>query len=166
MARHLTLKNLFSLFLIVWFAYGVYEAHDYAFLAKIFPFYISLVLLIFAVISIIVEIRKVVDKAEDLHGESSGADLSVEWDMPMSVVWRRFGLYLAIIIGVYVFVYILGYPLALSLFIGLFYRLVAKTGWAASTVAGCAGFGFLALASKVLGMGWPEGLIKLPWPLG
>jgi hypothetical protein len=166
MARYLTLKNFFSLFLIVWFAYGVYEARSYAFLAKIFPFYISLVLLIFAVISFLVEIRKVVAKAEDLHGESSGSDLSVHWDMPMSVVWQRFGLYVGIILGVYVFVYIIGYPLALSLFIALFYRLVAKAGWVASIVAGSAGFGFLALASKVLGMGWPEGLIKLPWPLG
>ena len=166
MVRYLTLKNLFSVFLLVWFAYGVWEAHSYAFLAKIFPFYISLVLLIFIVISIIVEIRKVVDEAEDLHGESSGSDLSVDWDMPISVVWQRFGLYVGLILGVYVFIYIIGYPLTLSLFICLFYRLVAKARWVASILAGCAGFGFLALASKVLGMGWPEGLIKLPWPLG
>jgi hypothetical protein len=166
MAKHLTLRNFFSLFLILWFAYGVWEARDYAFLAKIFPFYISLVLFIFAVISIIVEIRKAVDQAEDLHAESSGSDLSVDWDMPMSVVWQRFSLFVGIILAVYVFIYIIGYPLAVSLFIGLFYKLVAKAKWIPSIVAGCAGFGFLAMASKVLGMGWPEGLIKLPWPLG
>lgn len=166
MTRHLTLRNLFSLFLILWFAYGVWEARDYAFLAKIFPFYISLVLFVFAVISIIVEIRKAVDQAEDLHTKSSGSDLSVDWDMPMSVVWQRFGFFVGIILALYVFIYIIGYPLAVSLFIGLFYKFVAKAKWMASIVACCAGFGFLAMASKVLGMGWPEGLIKLPWPLG
>jgi hypothetical protein len=46
MSRYLTLRNLFSLFLIAWFGYGVWEARSYAFLAKIFPFYISLVLFI------------------------------------------------------------------------------------------------------------------------
>ena len=166
MARWLTLKNLFSLFLIAWFAYGVWEARSYAYLAKIFPFYISLVLLIFAVISIFIEIRTVVDQAEDLHGASSGSDLSVDWDMPMAVVWKRFGFYIGIILGVYVFIYLIGYPLAVSLFICLFYRRVAKAKWVASIVAGAAGLGFLALASKVLGMDWPQGLIKLPWPLG
>ena len=166
MARWLTLKNLFSLLLIAWFAYGVWEARSYAYLAKIFPFYVSLVLLIFAVISIFIELRTVVDQAEDLHGASSGSDLSVDWDMPMADVWKRFGFYIGIILGVYVFIYLIGYPLAISLFICLFYRLVAKAKWVASIVAGCAGLGFLALASNVLGMDWPAGLLKLPWPLG
>jgi hypothetical protein len=166
MSRYLTLRNLFSLFLIVWFAYGVWEARSYAFLAKIFPFYISLVLLIFAVISIVLEIRKVVDRAEDLHEKSSGSDLSVDWDMPIAVVWQRFGLYLGIILAVYVFIYIIGYPLAISLFICFFYRFIAHAKWKTSIIACCAGLGFLALASSVLGMDWPAGLIKLPWPLG
>ena len=39
-------------------------------------------------------------------------------------------------------------------------------GLVLSVVAGCAGLGFLALASNVLGMDWPAGLLKLPWPLG
>lgn len=166
MARLFTLKNLFSFLLIIWFAYGVWEARNYAYLAKIFPFYVSLVLLVFAVISIVLEIRKTVDAAEDLHDRSSAADLSVDWDMPMAQVWRRFGFYIGIILGVYVFIYLLGYPLTMTLFILLFYRLIAKASWIASLIAGAAGLGFLAVASRVLSMDWPEGLIKLPWPLG
>ena len=166
MARFLSLKNIFSLFLIAWFAYGVWEARSYAFLAKIFPFYISLILLLFAIISIVIEIRQVVDQAEDLHGVSTGSDLSVDWGMPMAVVWRRFGFYVGIILAVYVCIYLIGYPLALSLFICLFYRFVAKARWISSVIAGVAGLGFLALASHLLGMDWPEGLLQLPWPLG
>ena len=166
MSRFLTLKNLFSFFLIAWFAYGVWEARSFAYLARIFPFYVSLVLLIIAVINIILEIRKVVDQAEDLHEKSSAADLSVDWDIPMSVVWKRFGIYIGIILAVYVAIYIIGYPLAISLFVCIFYRYVAKAGWVVSILAGLAGLGFLALASDALNMEWPAGLIKLPWPLG
>jgi hypothetical protein len=166
MSRYLTARNLFSLFLIVWFGYGVWEARSYAFLAKIFPFYISLVLFIFAVVSIVLEIRKISDQGDDLHEKSSSSDLSVDWDMPMSFVWQRFGLYVGIIVAVYVSIYIIGYPLAISLFICLFYRYIAEARWRTSAIAGLAGLGFLAMASKVLGMDWPEGLIKLPWPLG
>ncbi len=166
MTRLFRAENLFSLFLVLWFAYGVYEARNYAFLAKIFPFYISLVLLIFAVISIVIEIRKVVDDAEDLHKESGSSDLSADWDMPVELVWRRCGFYLAIIIGLYVSIYLIGYPLAITFFIFLFYRLVTKASWTASIIASAAGLGVLALTSKVLGMDWPQGLIQLPWPLG
>jgi len=166
MAKLFSLKNLFSFFLIAWFAYGVWEARSYAYLAKIFPFYVSLVLLVFAVISIVMEIRKTVDAAENLHDQSSAADLSVDWDMPMEQVWRRFGMYVGIIVGVYVFIYLIGYPLTMTLFILLFYRLIAKASWIAALIAGAAGLGFLAVASRVLSMDWPEGLIKLPWPLG
>lgn len=166
MARFLTLKNLFSLFLVVWFAFGVWEARTYAFLAKIFPFYVSLILLLFAIISIVIEIRQVVDQAGGLQSVSSGSDLSVDWGMPMAVVWRRFCLYVGIILVVYIFIYLIGYPLALSLFICLFYRFIAKAKWVASIIAGVAGLGFLALASHLLGMDWPEGLVQLPWPLG
>lgn len=166
MSKFLTLRNLFSVFLIAWFAYGVWEARSYAYLARIFPFYVSLVLLIIAIISIILEIRKIVDQAEDLHEKSSHADLSVDWDMPMSVVWRRFGLYIGIILAVYAAIYFIGYPLAISLFVCIFYRFVAKAKWVISILAGLVALGFLALASDVLNMEWPAGLIKLPWPLG
>ena len=166
MTRLLSVKNLFSLFLIIWFAYGVWEARSYSFLAKIFPFYISLVLVVCAVISIIMEIRKVVDEAEDLRTEVGSSDLAGKWDIPMADVWRRFGRYLGYIVCLYLLIYLIGYPLSLTIFIFIFYRFIAKSSWFAAIAAGLAGLGFLSLASKVLGMDWPMGLIKLPWPLG
>ena len=166
MRRLWTMKNLFSLFLLVWFAYGVWEARSYGFLAKIFPFYVSLVLLILMVIHILMEIVHSMRKADDGPGTAGGADLSVDWDMPMAEVYGAFLVYLGIIVGVYLGIYVIGYPLAMSLFIFLFYRFMAGAGWITSLVAGATGLGFMALASHVLGMYWPEGLITLPWPLG
>jgi len=165
--RHwLTVKNLFSLFLVVWFAYGVWEARDYGFLAKIFPLYVSIVLLIMAVINIVIEIVSTVRKTGSGRSTSAGSDLSTDWDMPMAEVYVAFMVYVGIIIGVYIGIYVIGYPLALTLFIFIFYRFMAKAGWTASIIAAAAGLGFMALASNVLGMDWPEGLIVLPWPLG
>lgn len=164
--RWLTPKNLFSLFLVAWFAYGVWEARSYGFLARIFPYYLSLILLICALLSIGMDAVRIVRKTDGGRGASSGSDLNVDWDMPMAEVYVAFTLYMAMIIGVYVFIYLIGYPLAMTLFIGLFYRLVAKAGWVASAIAGGAGLGFMALASHVLGMDWPQGLLDLPWPLG
>jgi hypothetical protein len=166
MKRWLTMKNLFALFLVVWFAYGVWEARGYGFLAKIFPFYVSLVLLVLALVSLAIDIVRSVRKAGGGQGTATGSDLSVDWDMPMSEVYVAFLIYVGIIVGVYVAVFFIGYPVALSLFIFLFYRFVAKAGWIASLIAGAAGLGFMALASHLLGMDWPDGLMKLPWPFG
>jgi hypothetical protein len=166
MRRWWTMKNVFSLFLLIWFAYGVWEARSYGFLAKIFPFYVSLVLLILMMIHIVMEIVQAVRKTGGGSAAAGGADLSVDWDMPMTEVYGAFLIYMGIIIGVYIGIYLIGYPLAMSLFIFLFYRFMANAGWIPSLVAGAAGLGFMALASHALGMYWPEGLITLPWPLG
>ena len=166
MRRWLTLKNVFSLFLVVWFAYGVWEARSYGFLAKIFPFYVSLVLLILAVVHIVMEVVRTLRKTGGDSNTTGGGDLSVDWDMPMAEVYGAFLIYVGIIIGVYIVIYLIGYPVAMTLFIIIFYRFMANAGWLGSLIAGAAALGFMALASHVLGMYWPEGLIVLPWPLG
>lgn len=165
MKNLVSMKNLFSLFLVAWFAYGVWEARSYGFLAKIFPLYVSLVLLVLAVASTVLEMVKDVRKTIR-EGTSTGSDLSVDWDRPMAEVYAAFLVYVGIIVGVYLGIYLVGYPLSLTLFVFLFYRFMANAGWMASLVAGAAGLGFMALASHVLGMDWPEGLLTLPWPLG
>ncbi len=166
----LALANIFgaglALFLLVWFAYGVWEAREYAFLARVFPFYVSMVLVVCAVINIVMEARKAVDDASAPGSDTGGSDLGVNWEMPMAQVWRRFAFYVGVIVVLYFFIYLIGYPLSVSLFIYFFYRFVTRTKSRAAVIAGAAGLGFLALASKVLEMDWPEGLVQLPWPLG
>ena len=160
-----SVKHMFNLFLVICFAYGVWEARDYSFLAKVFPYYVSMILLVFAIINFIWELRKSY-KASEVKCDKCTSDLSSDWDIPMETVWLRFGFYLGMILLLYAAIYIIGYPLSMTLFICLFYRFIAKASIPASIIAGAAGLGFMALMSHVLGMDWPEGLIKLPWPLG
>lgn len=166
MARWLTMKNLFSLFLVAWFAYGVWEARSYGFLARIFPFYVSLVLLVFALASIVIDATRIIKKSQAGEGAATGSDLGVDWDRPMAEVYVAFMAYVGIIVGVYIGIWVVGYPLALTLFIGLFYRFAAGAGWIGSAIAAAGGLAFMATASRALGMYWPEGLLTLPWPLG
>ena len=163
----LSIKNLFSIFLVVWFGYGVWESSHYAFLAKVFPFYVSLALLIFAVLNIILELRKILKHMDgEAHEAHTASDVNVDWDMPMTLVWQRFSFYISLILILYAAIYVIGYPVSMTLFIALFYRRIAKASVKVSLIAACGGFIFLTVASKVLGMEWPQGLIVLPWPLG
>ncbi|KPJ78439.1 MAG: hypothetical protein AMJ54_03605 [Deltaproteobacteria bacterium SG8_13] len=161
----LSIRIVFSALVTLAFAYGVYEALGYAYLAKIFPLYVSLVLLAVGLINLALEIR---DKWKGVAEAKSGgtADLEVKWDMQMSQVLQKFGVFVAVIIVLYGGIWFIGYPLSITIFIIVLYRYVAGTKWHWALVAGAAGLGFLALVSKLLYMDWPEGLIKLPWPLG
>jgi hypothetical protein len=156
---------IFSAFLMLAFGYGIYEAFSYAYLAKIFPLYISLVLCVLAIINFIQEIR--VSRKGAKLDSTGGADLESEWgDFAMSDVLQRFCFFVVVIIVLYALVWLIGYPLSITLFIIILYRYISRTKWHWAIVAGLAGLGFLALVSKLLYMDWPEGIIKLPWPLG
>jgi len=162
------MRNLgivFSVLVTLAFGYGIYEAFSYAYLAKIFPLYISLVLCVLAVINLIQEFRA---SRKGLGADSkTTADLESEWgDIPMSDVLQRFSVFVVVMIVLYALVWLIGYPLGITLFIIILYRYVSRTKWHWAIVAGLAGLGFLALVSKLLYMDWPEGIFKLPWPLG
>ncbi|UCH21419.1 MAG: tripartite tricarboxylate transporter TctB family protein [Deltaproteobacteria bacterium] len=159
------LRFIFSAIVILAFGYGIYEAFSYAYLAKIFPLYISLVLFILAVINFIQEIM---DSRKGARVRARGAaDLESEWgDLGMSEVLRRFAVFVAVVIVLYALIWLIGYPLSITLFIIVLYRYITRTKWHWAIVAGLAGLGFLALVSKLLYMDWPEGIFKLPWPLG
>jgi hypothetical protein len=156
---------IFSAFLMLAFGYGIYEAFSYAYLAKIFPLYINLVLCVLAIINFIQEIR--VSRKGAKLDSTGAADLESEWgDFAMSDVLQRFCFFVVVIIVLYALVWLIGYPLSITLFIIILYRYVTRTKWHWAIVAGLAGLGFLALVSKLLYMDWPEGIFKLPWPLG
>ena len=163
MARNLGL--VFSVLVTLAFGYGVYEAFSYDYLAKIFPLYVSLVLCALALINLIQEIRSSIKGVRT--GSKGTADLASEWgELAMSEVLQRFAAFIAVIILLYAVVWLIGYPLGITLFIIIMYRYVSRASWYWAIVAGLAGMGFLALVSKLLYMDWPEGIFKLPWPLG
>jgi hypothetical protein len=156
---------LFSVLITLALGYGIYEALSYAYLAKIFPLYVSLVLCALAIINLIQEIRG--SRTSAKADQKGSADLESEWgDLLMSEVLRRFSVFVVVIFALYLVVWLIGYPLGITLFIIILYRYIARTKWRWAIVAGLAGLGFLALVSKLLYMDWPEGIFKLPWPLG
>jgi len=165
LTKILKFRNIFTLFLVILFAYGVWKAEDYAFLAKLFPYYVSGVLLFFGIIQLYMDLyQSVTNTGRDSNDSLS--DLSTDWDIPIQLVWLRFFGYVSIIIFLYISIWITGYPISITIFIFIFYKFIARASLFGSFIAAAAGLGFLALASSVLGMEWPQGIFQFPWPLG
>jgi hypothetical protein len=155
----------FSVLITLAFGYGIYEALSYAYLAKIFPLYVSLVLCILAIVNLMREFRA--SRKGKQTAATGAADLETEWgDIAMSEVLRKFLVFILVILVLYCCTWFIGYPLSITAFIIILYRYLARAKWYWAVAAGLCGLGFLALVSKLLYMDWPQGLITLPWPLG
>lgn len=160
-----TLGIIFSVLVVLAFAYGIYEAFSYAYLAKIFPLYISLVLFILAIINLVQEFTASKKKTTPRGGGAS--DLGSEWgDIPFSEALRKFAVFILVMLVLYACTWLIGYPVSITIYIVILYRYVAGSKWHWAIAAGLAGLGFLALVSRILYMDWPQGVIRLPWPLG
>ena len=128
------------------FGYGIYEAFSYAYLAKIFPLYISLVLCGLAIINLIQEIRA---SRNGVRADQKGtADLESEWgDLLMSEVLRRFSVFVVVIIALYALVWLIGYPLGITLFIIILYRYISQDEMA---LGDCCGSGRSGVSGSCL----------------
>lgn len=160
-----SLGIIFSVLVALASGYGIYEAFTYAYLAKIFPLYVSLVLFILAVINLIQEFTA--SKKKTISSAGGPSDLGSEWgDISFSEALYKFTLFILVILVLYACTWLIGYPVSITLYIVIMYRYVAGSKWHWALAAGLAGLGFLALVSRLLYMDWPEGVIHLPWPLG
>lgn len=157
-------KNLLALVFTLWFGYVAWGALDFPYLARVQPLYAGTFLFILGIVNLIQQVRRTNESGND-EGAGLG-DLSTQWDLSFGLVWRRFFYYLSMLLVLYAFFWIIGYPLTMILFIFLFYLFKTEASWKAALVAALCGLAFLALASHVLSMQWPEGWIRLPWPLG
>lgn len=165
--RLLSVRLVFAAIMVLAFAYGMYEAFSYAYLARIFPLYISLVMFVLACINLAQEIR-ISWKRVQVSGVGF-VDLESDWDIPMSTVMERFIRFLALLLLLYASIWLVGYSLSITIFLVFFYRFLTGTSWWVAFGAGFAGLGFISLISKLMVIDWPSGIIQnwiqLPWPL-
>ena len=147
------------------FAYAAYEAIEYMFLARVFPLFLSLVMLGLSLINLILDMITTVKKRE--FSGPGIVDLETQWDMPIRDVWVRFGIYFGILLLLYLCIFVAGYVISMVLFVTVFYRWIARSGWPVAVIAGAAAFVFIQVAAKILVVDWPSGLIhqwvRLPW---
>ena len=157
----------FAVFLVIVFAYGVYEARDYPLLAQIFPLWISIVALGLSIVQLVQESRKYFLHVEEIYADF--VDLAPDRSIPPNLVYRRGLRYLVWIVALYGGIWILGFLMAMTIFLGAFLRLEAGLRWRATVLLTISGSLFVIAVSWMLVLFWPEGLIHqwvdLPWPL-
>ena len=162
----ISLRVLLSASITLAVAYTGYKALDYMYLAKVFPLSISILLLIFCLINLVRDILHTHHRVESTG--VGAADLGTEWDIPLDLVWKRFGYYLLLLLLLYGGILLVGYVISITVFVILFYWRITKAGLFWSIVGGAAALVFISVVDKLLFLGWPSGLlqeyVRLPWP--
>jgi hypothetical protein len=153
----LTVRIIFSVSITFFFAYAAYEARNYMYLARVFPLYLSLMMLFLSGINLVQDIITTLKK-RDFAGAGL-ADLETKWDIPIREVWSRFGFYFGVLLLLYLCIFLVGFVISMVVFVSAFYRLIARSGWPAALIAGAAAFVFLPVAAKILMVDWPAGVI-------
>jgi cytochrome c oxidase subunit IV len=163
----MVLGVIFAGFFVIVFAYGVYEARDFPYLAKVFPYSISLVGVVFAVIQFGIELRKYLLQVED--AEADFVDLAPDRTLPPEVLFKRALAYLLWFVGLYLAIWVFGFVIAMTGFLVTFLRFDAELRWSKVCQLALGGFVFVVAISWGMSLYWPEGLIaqwvELPWPL-
>lgn len=158
---------LFAGLLVAAFAYGAYEARELPLLARVFPYWISLVMLVLAVIQFGVELRRYLLRVEDV--EADFVDLAPDRSLPPQVVFKRAFGYFMWFVGLYVGIWVFGFVIAMTGFLLVFLRYDAELNWPQALELALGGFVFVVAISWIMSLYWPDGLIvqwvKLPWPL-
>lgn len=155
---------LFSLFLVLVFAWAVWVARDWQFRVRLFPWAIGIPILALAIAQLALDLRRgrrpvTSDKAADTRPPAT-PETSVEIEPPLdpTLVRRRTASIVGWILGFFLAIWLLGFPIAVPLCTFLYLKFAARENWLISILLTAVAWGFLyGLFERMLHLPFPEG---------
>ncbi len=158
-AVNLTPQFLFIMAVLAVGCYALYDAMQVSELAKIFPFGISVILILLALL-VTINLLK--------YRETSSAN----YDSEAHTVKNRESayVYIAWLGGIIFGCYLIGYVLSTFLFFAFFLKINAKLSWFKSISTGFVAVMFISTLAYLMVLDLPLGVlqdaVELPWPIG
>ena len=158
---------IFTSIIVVITALAVFEARDFPFAARMYPWVIGITLLTLSIFLLIVDGRRLITGRGDEAGSGMRADIEVKSDMPARVIYTKAARTAGWIMGFCLGIWLLGIHIAVTLFFFAYLSIRARARWYLIPVLTVFILLFLFSFDKFLGVYWPEGLIEqwitLPW---
>jgi hypothetical protein len=156
--RH-KLSILFSVFLVVAFAWALLAAQSFRSQARLFPIVIGIVGLSLALLALALEIRR------QAAGEPSAASMTMD-TLDLVQAQRRTAIIMGWIVGFVVVVWLVGFFVAVPLLSLAYLRLTAREGWPVSLAyAAVSGIVFYALFGIAVRIPFEPGMLTY-WFMG
>lgn len=148
---------LFSLFLVVVFALGLWQSRNFGYRAGLFPWAIGFPVLALALVQL----------AMDLTGKTrfTGTDASnLGVDLPKETVHRRTASIIAWIFGFYLAILLFGFSLAIPITVVLYLKIAGREKWPITILLTLLAWGFFyGLFEYLLHVPFPDPVIQIPF---
>ncbi|MBT5455467.1 MAG: tripartite tricarboxylate transporter permease [Rhodospirillaceae bacterium] len=155
-------QAMFAGFVVLLFAYGLYDGLQHSFLGAVYPVGICVTMLPIAIYLFYVTSKNKTDHAANY-------DYEVEGDHAGREGVPNLGYYLMWLAGFIAAVLLVGFWLAISGFFIIFLRQQSDASWARILTMTLCGVGFITGLSWIMVLDFPGGLlqyfVQLPWPL-
>ncbi|NVM22849.1 MAG: hypothetical protein HWN68_13840 [Desulfobacterales bacterium] len=157
---------LFSVFLIIVFAFAVFEAKDFAFAGRLFPLIVGIPALILTLVQFFLDLRA---KPEgDEVALQDFVDIAPDVSIPLTVVRTRALRFLCWILGLYLGIWVVGFKIAVPLFFIAFMRVEGRARWLLIiSLTALSVYAIFYHFEELLGVFWPKPVIsrwvEIPW---
>lgn len=149
-------QALFCLLLIGVSAFAIFSAFGWTFKAKLFPFSVSIPLLVLATVQLLITLF-----GKEKTNDSAAMDIDFTTDVPPELVRRRVIGVFCWIISFILFVFLLGFPVTVPLFIFLFLKCQSEVSWLTSiTLTAITWSGFYLLFQRLVHIQFQDGAIQ------
>jgi hypothetical protein len=148
-------RSLFSIAVVVFFAYFVYEAREWRLQARLYPWVIGIPMLLLALVHLVLE-----SKAAGLKESSDGPPVDFQFTQTADpdLTRRRTINIFSWIAGFFLSIWLLGFSLSVPLLVFLYLKIQSRESWILSLVlAGAAWLLFWSLFIRLLHLPFPDG---------
>jgi hypothetical protein len=145
---------LFTLLVLIFFVFFVYEARNWRLQARLYPWTIGIPMVLLAVIQLVRDLKG----SRQQEAEATPMDYRFSQTIDETEARRRTLNIFAWIFGFFVGVWLLGFSLAVPLLVFCYLKIQAEEGWVLSTL--------LTAVAWLLFWGLFQRLLRLPFPEG
>ena len=155
----LTPRTIFSFLVLVFFGYLVWEAWDWRWQARLYPWAIGFPMVILAIINIVLELRG--PRAEGVS-DSAPADFQLTQTVDRAVAVRRTATILSWIVGFLAGIWLVGFSITIAAMTFGYLKLQSREGWPMSLIlTASAWLVYYVLFERTLLLPFPDGKIFL-----
>ncbi|MDE0214258.1 MAG: tripartite tricarboxylate transporter TctB family protein [Deltaproteobacteria bacterium] len=155
----LTARNGFSILVLVFFCYLVWEAGEWRLQARLYPWAIGIPMIFLALLNIVQEFRGPREKEEDA-ARNTPSDFQFTQPMDMSVAVRRTITILSWIVGFLAGIWLVGFSITVAAMTFGFLKIQSKEGWPMSLIlTASAWLIYYIVFERTLLLPFPEGQI-------
>jgi hypothetical protein len=152
--------------LVLFFAFVVFEAKDFAFAGRLFPLAVGIPAFILSVLQLVLDLRAK-PKGEEAAPDDF-ADIAADASIPSAVVRARGIRFLCWFLGLYLGIWVLGFKIAVPLFFIGYMWLEGRARWLVTVpLTALSVYLIFYHFENLLGVFWPECILsrwfEVPW---